>query len=224
MKTEQTLKTPPCPEGHWFFGSGPEVSENPLKFYVKYQKQFGDVVRFKTVFGFSWYLIADPAGIERVLQTNQGNYRKAPIMTKALAMVIGNGLVISEGDFWRRQRRLMQPAFHRQRLAMLADTMSRSAQDAADRWETSFVKTGERFDVTREMTDLTIRIAAETLFGADVSGDSARFSDALQTALGHVNFKMMYPFAVLDYLTTWCARSSPTGAATSPTKAICSRC
>jgi cytochrome P450 len=199
---QQAIKTPPSPKGHWLFGHGQEVSENPLKFYVKYQKEFGDVVKFKTVFGFSWYLVTDPTGIERVLQANQANYRKAPIMTSALSLVIGNGLVISEGDFWRRQRRLMQPAFHRQRLALLAETMQDSAAGTAERWEASFIKNGEPFEVTREMTDLTIKIAARTLFGADVSADSARFADALQTALAHVNFKMMYPFAVLDYVPT----------------------
>jgi cytochrome P450 len=197
------MKIPPSPKGHWLFGNLSEVSENPLKFYVKYQKKFGDVVKFKAIFGFSWYLVTDPAGIERVLQTNQANYRKAPVMTKALSLVIGNGLVISEGDFWRRQRRLMQPAFHRQRLAMLAETMQDSAAETAKRWETGFIKDGEPFEITREMTDLTIKIAAETLFGADVSTDSTRFANALQTALEHVNFKMIKsPFSVLDYLPT----------------------
>ena len=196
------MKMPPGPKGHWLLGSGPEVSKDPLKFYVKYQREFGDVVKFRSIFGFSWYLVTDPAGIERVLQSNQANYRKAPILTSALSLVIGNGLVISEGDFWRRQRRLMQPAFHRQRLAMLAETMRDSAMETARRWETGFVAGGEPIEVTREMTDLTIKIAAETLFGADVSDDSARFGDALQTALGHVNFKMMYPLAVLDYVPT----------------------
>ena len=198
----QTMKMPPGPKGDWLLGSGPEVSKDPLKFYVKYQREFGDVVKFRSIFGFSWYLVTDPAGIERVLQANQANYRKAPILTSALSLVIGNGLVISEGDFWRRQRRLMQPAFHRQRLAMLAETMRDSAMETARRWETGCVAGGEPIEVTREMTDLTIKIAAETLFGADVSDDSARFGDALQTALGHVNFKMMYPLAVLDYVPT----------------------
>ena len=200
MPVNRELKTPPTPKGHWFFGNGKEVVENPLNFYVKYQRQLGDVVKFRSIFGFSWYLVTNPAGVERILQANQANYRKAPIMTQALGLVIGNGLVISEGNFWRRQRRLMQPAFHRQRLALLAETMSRSANETVENWERNYIKNGKSFEVTKEMTALTIKIAADTLFGADISSDSPRFAEALQTALEHVNYKMMYPFAVLDYL------------------------
>jgi cytochrome P450 len=198
----QKTPAPPLPKGHWFFGNGPEAAANPLEFYCRVWRELGDIVKMRTIFGFEWYLIAHPAGVERVLQTNQANYKKPKLFTAALGMVAGNGLVTSEGDFWRRQRRLAQPAFHRQRLNLLSETMSRAAMETVEAWEASFARTGASFDVSQEMTKLTIKIAAETLFSADISADAARFSDALKIALEHVSHRMRYPFAPPEFVPT----------------------
>ncbi|HEX9930807.1 MAG TPA: cytochrome P450 [Pyrinomonadaceae bacterium] len=196
------LLTPPTPKGHWFFGSGPEAAANPLKFYCRVWQELGDVVKMRTIFGIEWYLIANPAGAEQVLQTNQANYKKPALFTKALGMIAGNGLVTSEGDFWRRQRRLAQPAFHRQRLALLSETMTSAATETVENWKNTFARTGEAFDVSEEMTKLTVRIAAGTLFSADISEDAERFGVALKIALNHVSHRMRYPFAPPEFVPT----------------------
>lgn len=201
-RTKPQLATPPVPKGHWLFGSGPEAAANPLKFYCRVWRELGDVVKMRTIFGFEWYLVANPAGAEQVLQTNQANYKKPALFTRALGMIAGNGLVTSEGDFWRRQRRLAQPAFHRQRLALLSETMSRAALETAENWRNTFARTGEVFDVSEEMTKLTVKIAAETLFSADISKDAERFGDALKIALEQVSHRMRYPFAPPEFLPT----------------------
>lgn len=199
---KQQALTPPMPKGHWFFGNGPEAAANPLKFYCRVWKELGDVVKMRTIFGIEWYLVANPAGAEQVLQTNQANYKKPRLFTKALGMIAGNGLVTSEGDFWRRQRRLAQPAFHRQRLALLGETMTGAAKETVENWKNTFARTGEAFDVSEEMTKLTVRIAAGTLFSADISEDAERFSDALKIALEHVSHRMRYPFAAPEFVPT----------------------
>lgn len=201
-QTKPQLLTPPMPEGHWFFGSGAEAAANPLKFYCRVWQQYGDIVKMRAMLGFEWYLVASPAGAEHVLQANQANYKKPALFTKALGMIAGNGLVTSEGNFWRRQRRLAQPAFHRQRLALLGDTMSRAAAETVENWQTTFARTNEAFDVMEEMTKLTVRIAAETLFSADISEDAERFGDALKIALAHVSYRMRYPFALPEFIPT----------------------
>lgn len=197
------LRKPPVASGgHWLFRHGPEAARNPLEFYQRVWREAGDVVKMRAILGFEWYLIVNPAGAERVLQSNQANYRKPKLFTKSLGLIAGNGLVTSEGDFWRRQRRLAQPAFHRQRLAMLAETMVRATEQMLAKWERDFAQTEKAFDISAEMTDLTVQIAAETLFSADISDDSERFSEALKVALEHVSYRMRYPFALPEFVPT----------------------
>ena len=190
----KTQRVPPGPRGHWLFGSGPEATRDPLTFYTRVWREYGDVVGFRALPWFKWYLVVDPAGAERIHQTNQSNYRKPKLFVRPLGLLTGNGLVTSEGEFWRRQRRLAQPAFHRQRLALLAEGMTRAAVQMLEHWEATYARTGEPFDMAEEMSGLTVRIAGETLFGADIGPDAARFGDALKVALEHVSRRMRSPF------------------------------
>lgn len=201
-KLQRMPQDPPGPKGHWLWGSGPEAARDPLAFYQRVWRDYGDVIGMRALPGFRWYLVTHPEGVERVLQTNQANYRKPKLFVAPLASVTGNGLVASEGEFWRRQRRLMQPAFHRQRIRMLGETMARAAAQTAERWEATHAGTGEPFDMSEEMTRLTVRIAAETLFSADISEDAARFGEALKVALEQISHRMRYPFVAPDFVPT----------------------
>src|SRR5690349_15730044 len=80
------------------------------------------------------FLVSDPAGIRHVLQDNARNYHKSPLYDR-LREGLGNGLLTSEDAFWLRQRRLAQPAFHRQRLVAMADTMVSCTEETLDRWQ-----------------------------------------------------------------------------------------
>ena len=101
-------RVPPEPPGHWLWGHVPETVRDPLAFYRRVWPEHGDVVRMRALPNFKWYLVVHPEGVERILQTNQANYRKARIFKKSLSLVAGQGLVTSEGELWRRQRRLAQ--------------------------------------------------------------------------------------------------------------------
>ena len=109
-----------------------------------------------------------------------------------LHAALGNGLLLSEGDFWRRQRRLAQPAFHRQRLVSFATTMVDSTQAMLTRWEG--FEPGAPFDVAQEMMRLTMGIVSRTLLGMDVSEDARdarNVSGALTRLLEESNRRLL---------------------------------
>jgi cytochrome P450 len=113
------------------------------------------------------FLINKPEYIEHVLVTNHANYRKSHFLRHMLGPLLGDGLLISEGEFWRRQRRIAAPAFHRKRIADFVGTMVSCTEATLARWD---VKT-EPFDVAADMMALTLSIIARTMFSRDVSGE-----------------------------------------------------
>ena len=122
---------PPGPRGLPILGMLPAVRRNPTAVFMSAARRFGDVVYFK-IGPRRGYLITNPADVRHVLQDNARNYHKSPLYDK-LRMSLGNGLLTSEDEFWLRQRRIAQPAFHRQRIAALAGVMADAARDAAAR-------------------------------------------------------------------------------------------
>src|SRR5947209_12738654 len=108
--------------------------EDPLARWTRIREKHGDVSRYR--FGFDdSHFVTHPDGARRVLQDNAGNYTKEHPSYSLLRRLVGNGLLTSEGSFWLRQRRLAQPAFHRQRIAAMAAQMAKAAADLALEWE-----------------------------------------------------------------------------------------
>ena len=191
----------PGPRGHFLFGVAAEVMRDPIRFYMRMRRDYGDVVRMRTLPGFHWHLVSHPAGVERVLQTNQQNYPKGKLFNKPLGLLVGQGLLTSEGEFWRRQRRLAQPAFHRQRINALGETMTAATERMLERWR-EFERDGRPFDLAAETTRLTLQIAGLTLFGVDLSDAASRVGSALRVAFEHLNYRMMYPWALPEVIPT----------------------
>ncbi len=171
----------PGPKGHWLLGSLPERRDDPLGLYSRGRAQHGDVVRYR--FGpIALHLISHPDGIKHVLVDNAANYIKGRVFDD-LRPLLGNGLVSSEGDFWKRQRRLAQPSFHRERLAALAEQMVDVADATLASWAP---RVGSELDVAEEMTRLTFSIVGRTLFSVDWSGDAREareYFDAANTGV-----------------------------------------
>jgi cytochrome P450 len=159
----------PGPKGMPVFGNTFDLGRNPLQYYPEMRRRYGDVVRFHGVRGATWFLIAHPDDIEYVLKSK--HYPKG-IITDGLKVLVGNGLLTSEGEFWRRQRRLAAPAFHRQRLISLGGMMAQAGARAADRWRTA-ARTGQPVDVAADMMRATLEIVGRALFSVDVRGGSA---------------------------------------------------
>ena len=106
-------RTIPGPKGHFLTGSISEVQQDRLSFLLELAKTYGDIVHLR-LGPTSAVLVFHPDGVQHVLQDNHANYTKKTRAFAGLKPLLGNGLLVSDGDFWLRQRRLMQPAFHRQ--------------------------------------------------------------------------------------------------------------
>ncbi|MDX1993846.1 MAG: cytochrome P450 [bacterium] len=140
--------------------------------------RLGDIVQIPLA-GRTITFINHPDYIKHVLVDNHANYRKGRALQAARA-VVGNGLLTSEGDFHQRQRRMIQPAFHKKRIATYADVMLNRTQNQMAHW-----KDGSSVDLHHEMMTLTMRIVAECLFDVDVSSDAKVLGAALETFLAH---------------------------------------
>jgi cytochrome P450 len=165
------------------------LQRNPLAFLEKVAR-YGDVARFRLGPVFV-YVVNDPELIRSVLVTRADAYHKGRALERARRL-LGQGLLTSEDAAHLRQRRLMQPAFHRERIAGYGETMVRYAARAADRW-----KAGGTIDVHREMVALTLAIVGKTLFDADVEEEADEIGKALTEAMELFQRLLMVPFGEL---------------------------
>ncbi len=178
MKTSTTSNhLPPGPKGHFLVGVLPEYSRNPLGFFSHCAKTYGDIVYLG-----GWipsYLLNHPDLIEQMLVSQQHNLIKSRLgnITKPL---LGNGLLMSEGDFWKQQRHLIQPAFHRDRIADYARVMVDYTQQMLTTWQD-----GEIRDIHHDMMQLTLAIVAVTFFGSDVEADIDVIDQTVKVTLTH---------------------------------------
>src|SRR5947209_5067553 len=110
------LPLPPGPRGHFFWGVLPELQADMLGLYHTTAPQYGDIVRLHFA-GVDTFALSHPDYLKQVLQDNNRNYRRNTFLNNIIKTVVGLNLFTSDGDDWLSRRRLMQPAFHRQRLA-----------------------------------------------------------------------------------------------------------
>src|SRR6267378_3048121 len=157
----------------WSFGP---LNNNPLEYFTTIAREYGDIAGLR-ILNFKTIFINHPDLIEEVLVTNARLYAKGRVL-RANRHVFGEGLLTSEGDFWLRQRRLTQPAFHRARIASYAATMVEYAQRMMDGW-----RSGEERDAHGEMLRLTLQIVGKTLFDADVERDAQEVGKSLELLL-----------------------------------------
>jgi cytochrome P450 len=179
---------PPGLRGHWLWGCSREIQREPLGFYERTWREFGDFARVRIVPGMYLYMLFRPEDVEQVLVRNHRNYRKPDFFNKPLGSVAGRGLVTSDGELWKTQRKLAQPAFHRDRLAVLGVTMAEAANAFVQ--ELSQHPAEQPLDIQQAMSKLTLKIAGETLFGADLSAEASSLGQAFKTAFEHVHLRM----------------------------------
>jgi cytochrome P450 len=176
-------RRPPGPRGLPVLGMLLAVRRNPTGVFMDAARRFGDVAYLK-IGPRRGYLLTDAADVRHVLQDNAANYRKSPLYDK-LRQSLGNGLLTSEGAFWLRQRRIAQPAFHRQRIAALAEIMAEAVRETAVAWD-AIASTGQPVDIGDEMMRLTRTVVLRTLLGADLGPFTSRIDGAWKVMNEHI--------------------------------------
>jgi cytochrome P450 len=174
----------------------PAIRRDPVGAFADAARRYGRIVHFK-IGPRRGYLLTDPDDVRHVLQDNARNYHKSPLYDK-LRTVIGNGLLTSEDEFWLRQRRIAQPAFHRQRMAELAGVMADAARDAAAAWA-PIASTGRPVDVDEEMMRLTRTVVVRTLLGSDLGP----FTSKIDRAWTIINEHIGASFWSLGFTDAW---------------------
>jgi cytochrome P450 len=165
---------PRGPRGGRLLGNMRAFNGDSLGFIERCAREFGDVVPTRFLYVPALFLF-HPDHVEYVLATGSKNFIKAATLRSPFFhRLVGRGLVTSEGDFWRRQRRLAQPAFHRDRVEAYARTMVAHAERMLSDW-----RDGRALDAHEEMVLLTQSVVAQTLFSADVSGEARGIGEAL---------------------------------------------
>jgi cytochrome P450 len=171
------LKLPPGPKGYPLFGNVFEPRGDSIGYLTRCAREYGDIVFFRFL-GVPACFVNRPDYIESVLVTQNNNFVKSKDY-RAMRRVLGNGLLLSEGEFWRRQRKLIQPAFHQDRIAAYADIMTGYTQRMLSSWND-----GQALDIHEAMMHLTLGIVAKTLFDADVSHEAEDVDAALTVLMG----------------------------------------
>jgi len=155
------------------------LMRDPLRTLERAFREYGEVVHFRLL-NLHIYAIAHPDGIKHALQDNHRNYTKS-FDYQILARLLGYGLVTSEGALWLRQRRLMQPMFHRQKIAAFGAMMTECAAEMLERWSVR-AGAGESFDVMAEMMRLTLQIVGKALLTMDLTAHADRIGHNMTVA------------------------------------------
>lgn len=173
---------------------------SPLDALVKIARTYGDAFQYPVGF-WTIYFLNHPDHIRHVLQENNKNYSKETFQYNLLGTIAGRGLLTNDGDSWLHQRRLAQPAFHRERLVQLGADMVAVTARMAERWE-GLAERGNPFDVDAEMMALTLNIVGQSLFGVDFTQAADDLVAAVVTTLDHVIYRALNPFALPNQIPT----------------------
>jgi cytochrome P450 len=187
----RSSKVPPGPRGHWLLGSMPDFLNDSLGYLRLVAQDYGDVALYR-VAHMIWYQVNHPAGIARILQENNRNYGKGALTLGILRPVAGNGLFLSEGEFWLRQRRLMQPTFHHKHVAAFSTMIVDTTQAMLARWE-AHLSSDQPLDIMQEMSGLTLEIVSRALFSTPASYD-AGVTQAITTLVEDIGYRFAVPF------------------------------
>lgn len=174
------MNLPPGPKGlFYFFKMLMMRKKNPIGLYEELFRRYGDIVFFQ-LGPFKFAMLNDAEAIEQVLQTDSKNYTKSTGYER-FKLIVGNGLLVSEGDTWKKQRRLMSWAFSGKHIEQIHHIMIKETQDMIMRW-----KNLNEVDIAEEMNQLTLQIISVSLFGKNQINDSKLIRSSLQEMLKYL--------------------------------------
>jgi cytochrome P450 len=166
-------RVPSGPKGHWIGGNLPDFRKHRLDFFTRCAREHGDIVKLRFAHRHI-YLVSHPDAIEEILVTQAKHFIKH-FALRLNPLVLGRGLLTSDGDFWLKQRRLIQPIFLASRIKSYAPEMVAATERLIAEW-----KPGEKRDIHAEMMRVTLDIAAKTLFGAEVGAQAKDVAAAME--------------------------------------------
>src|SRR5260221_8273819 len=176
-RARRNIQRPPGPPWHTATWNTIKFARQTLSFLQELREHYGDLVTLPTIVG-PWTLVFHPDGVRHVVQENHFNYRKGGISHQVLRLTLGNGLLTNNGESWLHQRRLIQPVFHRERIAAFGRLMAESALA----WtEETTIDTQQPLDLFQEMSGLTLSIVCQALFGTDMLVHKERVFQATST-------------------------------------------
>ncbi|SIR83144.1 Cytochrome P450 [Haladaptatus litoreus] len=169
-----TKETPPGPDGLPIVGTRLAFLRDPFGFMTRTAREYGDIAYMEEPHG-NLYQLNHPEYIEQVLVQNNQNYVKGDIFQGTLGPMTGNGILNSEGAVWRRNRHLIQPAFHPGRIEAYAEMMTNLTEEMLETWAD-----GETRLVHEDMMTLTLKIVAQALFGVDIDDYVEPIAESLE--------------------------------------------
>lgn len=172
----QSQRQAPGPGTIPFLLSLPQFRRDPLKGFFRSVEQYGDVVRYRSL--WTTHQLTNPADIQYVLQTNVANYRKGRDY-QILKSSLGEGLLISEGELWQRQRKMTQPSFQSHKVGSFVRIMAEHTEKLVHRWKRYAVEQ-RAFDVVPELMHLTLNIASQALFTTNLDSEIEVIREALE--------------------------------------------
>jgi cytochrome P450 len=187
-------RRPNGPKGHWLYGNVKAMRTDPLAFWSGIAKEYGDISFLMGGKSEVIYLINDIDTIHNIFVTDNKNFTKSTGLDRTKPL-LGEGLLTSEGDFHKRQRRLVMPAFHRQRIHEYGTIMSDFSRQHAANWAD-----GDTLDMSKEMMVLTLKIVGKTLYDTDVSKEATQVGEIIDTLLDGWWLGMLLPEFVFDIL------------------------
>ena len=187
-----TARRPPGPGGLPFLGLTLAIRKDALSTLSRVAREYGDIVRLPVAFQDRIFL-NHPDYIEQVLVIQQAKFHKSELTRRIVGTLLGQGLLLSEGDFWRRQRRLAQPAFHRSRISEYGATMAESAERHIHGW-----RDGEQRDLAREMMALTLDVAVRTLFGTTLPNEAQQVGHSMTFLMRYQLSRQRSPIRIPD--------------------------
>jgi cytochrome P450 len=169
---------PPGPKGEPLFGASRKYADDPFAFIEALEDVYGDVARFD-MGPMETYMVTDPTSIERVLVSEADRFRKPDFQDDALGDLLGDGLLLSSGETWQRQRELANPAFQMGRLMDMDDRITGHAEAMVERWSP-----GQRVDAESEMARVTLDVILDLMMGVQLSDQRVRTVQAQLEPLG----------------------------------------
>lgn len=152
-----------------FLNHAGSILKNPLPFHEKNFNKLGDIFRLKIGFGKSVLFCRDAILLNHVLQKNQKNYTKSSIQTKDVAKYIGKGLLTAEGEVWQKQRKLIQPAFHKSQLMLLLDTIQNTISA-----ELENIQIDRPIDIFPVFNDLAFQTVVKSIFNIEMEAKDVK--------------------------------------------------